>query len=150
MLRGTRVGQAYVAVSADGSGINEEIVDAVDEAGKDIDGKGTEHGEKYGDEFSEGFLSRMRGKIAARLSAPMAEAGDESGREFSDSFERHLDEDFFRRIGASVGGHMVDALNFAISREGGDNPLADLVDRMMEDAVSGNGSGRGSGRGSRP
>jgi hypothetical protein len=142
MRRGTRVGQAYVAVTADGSGINEEIVNSVDDAGKDIDEKGDEHGRRYGDHFSEGFFSRMRSKFSKRFSSDMGDAGDEGGKHFTRRFEDHFDNDFLDRLGARVGGHFIDSLNFALSREGGDNPLADLFDRWMVDAVSGNGRGR--------
>lgn len=83
MRRGTRVGQAYVSVTADGSGINEEIVDSVDEAGPGVEKAGDRHGERYGDHFSDGFFARLRkrfGKdISNRLNADMDSAGSEAG-----------------------------------------------------------------------
>ena len=63
MRRGTRVGQAYVAVSADGSGINKDIVDGLDDSHDDIGKSGDRAGEEYGDHFDEGFRSRLKGKM---------------------------------------------------------------------------------------
>lgn len=142
MRRGTRVGQAYVAITADGDGINEEIVNSVDEAGPGVEKAGDEHGKRYGDHFSEGFLSRMRGKVRKRFSSELSGAGDDAGKAFTERFESHFDDKYLDRLGARAGGHLVDALNFAMSKEGGENPLSRLFDRWMNEAVSGNGVGR--------
>lgn len=66
MRRGTRVGQAYVALAVDGSGVNEEIVHSVDEAGPGVEKAGDEHGQRYGDHFSDGFFSRLRDRLRNR------------------------------------------------------------------------------------
>lgn len=172
MLRGTRVGQAYVAVTADGSGINEEIVDAVDDAGKDIDDKGREHGDDYGEGFSEGFLSRMRSKIASRMSDAIdargagGDAGDDAGESFVDRMTDKLDG-----LGDRIRGELSDRLasnpeqvrrgiDRAFDDDFGDRigdrlgerivaSLAEAIDRqsdslgaLLEEAVSGNGKGR--------
>lgn len=150
MRRGTRVGQAYVAVTADGDGINEEIVNSVDEAGPGVERAGDEHGRRYGERFSDRFRERfdsIREKVSERFNSQMGTAGDESGRNFTRNFEDHFDSDFLDRLGDRVGTGMVSSLTRALGREDGDNPLADLFDRWMDDAVSGNGRGRRGGRG---
>lgn len=131
MKRGTRVGQAYVALAVDGTGINEEIADELDQIGPEADRAGDEAGDRYGGKFSDRFRGRMdemREKVAGRLNKSFAKSGDESGKEFSDNFEKHFGSEFLNRLGAHIGGHVVDALNFALSKEGGENPLGDLVD----------------------
>lgn len=134
MRRGTRVGQAYVAITADGSGINEEIVDAVDDAGKDIDGKGKEHGDKYGEGFSEGFLDRMRNRVSKglgdRLSARAAAgaAGDEAGETFIDRMS-----DKVRTMGDKISNELGDRLasNPEQIRRGIDRSFDDdFIDRV--------------------
>lgn len=45
MLRGTRVGKAYVDITADGSGLNEDIADQIEDV--DWDGFGDKHGREY-------------------------------------------------------------------------------------------------------
>lgn len=111
MRRGTRVASAYVAVTADGDGINESIVDAVDDAGDDIEGKGDEHGERYGNEFSEGFLTRMRTKVSSRLGSAINSRGaaGDAGEQAGDSFvERMLDKT--RDLGDKVSAELSDRL----------------------------------------
>lgn len=152
MKRGTRVGQAYVAMTVDGDGINEEIAHSVDTAGNDIEKHGDEHGDRYGEHFSEGFFDRMKSRVREKFGKTVEPEFEHSGRNSGRSFAKHfgdgLDDDTLSRIadrvGSSVGGHLVDSLIFAMRREGGDgeNPIADLVDRWMEDTVSGNGRGR--------
>lgn len=155
MRRGTRVGQAYVALAVDGSGVNEEIVHSVDEAGPGVEKAGDDHGDRYGEHFSEGFFSRLKGRLASRfakdIEPDMQKSGNDSGQSFTKNFLDGLDDQMMNRIadriGASVGGHMVDALNHAITSKGHDgNALADLFDRMLNDVVSGNGRGGGRGK----
>ncbi len=111
MRRGTRVGQAYVAITADASDLNEEIVDAVDDAGPDIEKAGKDHGERYGDEFSEGFISRMRGKFTDRLSSTLGskqvagKAGDEAGQSFVDRLSDKV-SGLGDKISAELGDRM--------------------------------------------
>lgn len=140
MRRGTRVGQAYVALAVDGDHVNDDIIDAMDDAGPGVEEQGKKHGERY----SEGFFDRIRNKMARGLSKEF----DDAGREGSESFAKHFDDDFGDRLGARIGGHMVAALIEAIdgSLDGGDNPLAELFARW-EEGVSGNLGGRGRGRG---
>lgn len=123
MRRGTRVGQAYVAVTADGSGINKEIVDSVDEAGPGVERAGDEHGERYGGRFSEGFLARIRERFSS------ATIGESIDKGMGDDGDRAGD-----RLGARIGGHVIDALNFALSKEGGENPLSEMFDRITRNS----------------
>lgn len=99
MRRGTRVGEAYVAITADGSGLNEDIVDSVDEAGDAIEESGSEHGEGYGDNFGEGMSDSMRRSqenVARGLSERMEQAGtdggDRAGRAAGDRMAERLRE----------------------------------------------------------
>lgn len=55
MSRGTRVGQAYVALTVDGHGINQAIADAVDRASDRLDKKQAERAKKLGKGTGEGF-----------------------------------------------------------------------------------------------
>lgn len=111
MRRGTRVGQAYVAITADASDLNEEIVDAVEDAGPGVEKAGKDHGEKYGDEFSEGFISRMRSKFTDRLSSSLGSkaaagrAGDDAGQTFVDRLSDKV-SDLGDKIGAELGDRM--------------------------------------------
>lgn len=147
MRRGTRVGQAYIAVTADGDGINEEIVDSVEEAGPGVEKAGEEHGDRYGVKFSDRFrkhLDKTMPRIAARLGKQVEEAGegagevagDKASRSFSKRMtDRLFDDDFADRIGerlgARIGGHMVDSLNHALSTDGFEgNALRDLFIRI--------------------
>lgn len=148
MRRGTRVGQAYVALTADGSGINEDIIDAVDEAGPGVEKAGEEHGRRYGEGFdreSSGFFGRIREKLASHLSGASDTAGEESGKTFARRFESGLDDAMLARIGdrigGHIGGHMVDALNHALTTDGFEgNALRELFNKIDQAAVSGNKS----------
>ena len=181
MLRGTRVGNAYVSVTADGDGINEDIVDAVDEAGPGVKKKGEEHGEGYGDNFSKGFFNRIRSKMGAgssqwdkywdkvdrrageggedagksfvnRMSDKVKDLGDKVGAELGDrmasnpeqvrrGIDRAFDDDFADRLGDRVGQRFMSSLSEEIDREG--SKLGALVDRVLNNAVSGNRGRRG-------
>lgn len=172
MRRGTRVGQAYVAVTADGSGINEEIVDSVDEAGKDIDDKGREHGDKYGEGFSDGFLDRMKNRVSKRLSTVMdgktvgGRAGDEAGDSFVDRMSDKV-KDLGDRLGHEISDRIASnpeqvrrGINRAFDDDFADRlgdrlgsrmmaGLSEAIDRQsagladaLDRAVSGNGSDR--------
>ncbi len=140
MRRGTRVGQAYVAVTADGDGINEEIVDAVDGAGDGIDKKGREHGESYGDEFGDSLrvkFSHVADAAGDELNERLAEAGDDGGDEYGQHFERSLGKGT-RRIGKSAGASIGDSLADEIEER--TSRLIDSLEERLSN-VSGNGSG---------
>lgn len=132
MRRGTRVGQAYVAVTADGSGINEEIVDSVDEAGPGVERAGDEHGKRYGDKFGDGFRGRLdaiRGRLDKALSDRMAKAGENSGESFSNRMT-----DRTKDLGTRIGARLADQ----ISEQLGDRiemtiaSALDDVEQMMD------------------
>lgn len=122
MRRGTRVGQAYVAVTADGSGINEEIVDAVDEAGPGVDEAGDRHGRRYGDHFSDGFFARLRDKFSKRLASELGNSLDKSGNSAGE------------RMGDSMGSALVQRLRQRL--EEADDVVVRLSERL-DKAVEG-------------
>lgn len=119
MRRGTRVGQAYVAVSADGSGINEEIVKSVDDAGPGVEKAGKDHGERYQENFSEGFFARMRNKFSKRL-------GDELNNGSLDKDSKAVGG----RAGDTLGSALVAHLRQKLA--GADNEVFRLLDRMNQ------------------
>src|SRR5690349_18406649 len=84
MRRGTRVGEAYVAIAADGDGINEGIVKSVDEAGPGVERAGDEHGQRYGDHFSSGFFDRIRKRFGKRLNAELGSQMEQDGKKIGD------------------------------------------------------------------
>lgn len=105
MRRGTRVSQAYVAVTVDGDGINEEIVDSVDEAGPGVEKAGKEHGKRYGSGFSDGLeptFSHASENIGAEFNRRMEEKGTEGGERYGDRFDKSLKK-LAKRIGNNVG-----------------------------------------------
>lgn len=55
MIRGTKVGQAYVALTVDGSGVNKDLADSFDDV--DFDKHGQEHGRQY----REGLKTQLKG-----------------------------------------------------------------------------------------
>jgi hypothetical protein len=116
MRRGTRVAQAYVAITADGSGINEEIVNSVDEAGPDVERAGDEAGDRYGERFSARFRERMEGmrsKVADRLGVTLGQAGDKAGGEAGEragqSFVDRVSEKV-RNVGDKIGEELSDRI----------------------------------------
>lgn len=69
MQRGTRVGQAYIAVTADGDGINREITDAFDDVDYDS------FGQKFGDKFGESIRAHLR-SVDSEFSKSLDRMGD--------------------------------------------------------------------------
>lgn len=152
MRRGTRVGQAYVAVTADGSGINDSIADAFD----DVDFK--EIGDKHGDAYAKrlrahlgGFnkdfdqiVDRMGNNLSSRLSkaietdsALSQSVSQTLARAFDSGKLNELIEYAGRRAGhtfgtefdATVRREVLDALESAMERavRSGSLDLSDLV-----------------------
>lgn len=143
MERGTRVGQAYIAIAADGSGMNQEIVDSVDEAGDGIDKKGDEQGESYGDHFSDGFFSRIREKIASSLNKNLDTAGADAGNAGGDSAGRSFVSRMSDRvrslggvIGKDVGDDVGDSLSSRISASLNESlgNIDEVVDRVSRNS----------------
>lgn len=151
MRRGSRLGTGHVVVTADGSGINEEIVDSVDDAGPGVEKAGDEHGERYGERFSEGFRTKLDGirdRIGDRFNKSMADAGEQAGSDAGDragsSFTQRMTErvtrgDFAERIGdllgEKIGQSVADGLEMVLAQHRDD--LADI----MSSNVSGNRGG---------
>lgn len=116
MRRGTRVGQAYVSVTADGDGINEGIVDAVDDASDDVGKSGDRAGKEYGDRFSDRFRKRLDGirdTVGTRLNKNLGDAGEDAGHVAGDrageSFSRAMG-DRIRTLGDKVGAQIGDRM----------------------------------------
>ena len=146
MNRGTRIANAYIGITADGSGINEEIVDSVDDAGKDIDKKGDEHGESYGVHFGETMrdtLNKAGDKAGVELNKRMSASGDDAGRDYGNNFEKSL-----RRMANRIGGRVGDRIGEAMS-ERLESSFSELIDvfeaRLSTLNVSGNRGTRSTG-----
>lgn len=121
MRRGTRVGQAYVAITADGDTINKDIVDSVDSA--DTGEAGERAGGRAGDGFSEGFSEKMDAladRIADRLGAKL---GKSLSGSLTRSFNKTGADSLGDRIGKTIGESMSDGI---------ENAFAQVLDRMEE------------------
>lgn len=128
MRRGTRVGQAYVAITADGSGVNDDIVDSVD--GADVGPAGERKGEDFGESFSDGFSARM----------------DEMFDKIGKNLDKNLSERF-DKIGANLGRRLSKGIGEALGPELTDrleSQFAELFD-TLDDRLSKVGSGGGGG-----
>lgn len=112
MRRGKRAGEMYVALTVDGSGINKDIIDSVDDASDGV----SDAGERHGDSYSAGFLDRMQARLpflADRLRERMTSAGQDAGSESGD------------KAGESFTSGMIDRVKGL-----GDKISAELGDRM--------------------
>jgi hypothetical protein len=129
--RGTRVGEAYVAVTADGDGINEEIVDSVDKAGPGVDKAAKKQGKRYSDRFDE-VLKALPEKITKRLDENIdaTVSGNRAGDQFGAAFMKSFRKKLARNIGAELA-RQLDLLEQARGGGGGSG--------------SGGGGGGGSG-----
>lgn len=136
MRRGTRVGQAYIALTVDGSGVNDDIVDSMDEV--DFDALGNKHGEEYEsslrshlDSISDNFreMAREMGRafdsedaigtsISRRvalafnngdLDALMKNVGERTGTEFGGAFGEQFDTTMRASVLDSVERNLRDA-----------------------------------------
>jgi hypothetical protein len=169
--RGTRVGQAYVAVTADGEGINEEIVDSVDKAGPGVDKAGKKQGKRYSERFAE-TLKDLPAKISQKLDENIdaTVSGNRAGRSYGLSFTkgfgkrltrdlqgplgreiRLLFEDIADDFGRSLSAHIGDTLAEAREAGGGgdDDRAVGGVGRGRPRRPLGDSIGRAFGRGSR-
>lgn len=114
MRRGTRVGQAYVAITADGSEINKDITDAFD----DVDYKsiGNEHGKTYADRIRAHLggldkdFSALTDRVGNRLSSRLAKAietdsalDDGVARMLANAFQNNKLDDLVRHVGRRAG-----------------------------------------------
>jgi hypothetical protein len=145
--RGTRVGAAHVAVTADGSGINEEIVDSVDDAAPGVEKAGKKAGKNYGKSMGkelEAALDRFSERISQEFGRRMEEQSDRFGERLEKSMKRSAKR---------IGDHLSKSLSVSL-RDAMDDTL-EQFGRMLDTmesrtpAVSGNGSGSGGGGGSR-
>lgn len=138
MKRGTKVGQAYVAITADGSGINKDIVDSVDAAGGDIGDSGDRAGQDYGDRFGDS-LSEHLGPIMEKMGDDLSKR---LSRSVSDGLNKTVNNEKSNGLGARLGDNIGAALSDRLERHLVE--FLDTVDTKLQ-AVSGNGGGSGSG-----
>lgn len=151
MLRGTRIGNAVIKAAVDGDGINEDIVDAVAEAGPGVEKEGDRQGKRFGFRFSEGFQSRlddMRQKAASKLSKDMGAAGEAAGNHAGEragkGFTKRLsdkvfDDDFAERIGSIFADKFLDSVQKRLDQ----GELELNVSGNSDDSVGGGSGGRG-------
>lgn len=154
MLKGTRVGSAYVDLVINGDGINEEIVHSVDDAGPGVEKAGEQHGDKYGEKFDNSFFDRirrfipgMRRELNKDMEASGTDAGERAGKKITGGIEYYMDEKFAQRIADTFADSFVKKLEGRLTG-GGSSPLGALFSRVendIEKSVSGNGSSRGGG-----
>lgn len=137
MRRGTRVGQAYVALHVDGSSVDKDIVDSIDDA--DYDKAGDRAGEKFGNKFGARWretADKAVEKGGKEFEQRMAEAGDNGGDAYARRFGSTL-----RRHGKSIGddfGHVIaDRLELSFAS------LLDSLESRLDDLVSRNRGSRG-------
>lgn len=139
MLKGTEVGKAYVGLTVDGAGINDEIEDAVD--GADMEGAGKKAGKKLGKGMSPEFkkaLDDQFDKLGASLS-----------RKLSTNVGKHLRNEF-KGLGTRLGNSLGDGIAQAVSErlELTFNAFAQDMENQTKTGGSGKGGG-GGGRGGR-
>lgn len=146
MRRGTRVGNAYVAVTADGDGINEEIVDSVDAAGEDIEKAGKDHGDRYGDEFGDSLRVKFSHaaeqageELSKRLNKQAEVAGDDFGKRFEKSMKKSV-----KRVGANISDSLRDAFDDQLEALG---RMIDVLESRMSSVSRNSGGGSGVGGG---
>lgn len=150
MRRGTNVGKAYVSVTADGSGINEEIVDAVDDAGPEVRKKGKEHGEDYGDEFGDSLrvrFSHVADAAGEELNRRLSDSAPDTADDYGDNFEKRMNKSS-KRIGRNIGKTLGDEIGKTLKKRLAE--LEESIGRQMDhlvNQVSGNGRGGGGGGG---
>lgn len=136
MRRGTRVGNAYVAVTADGSGINEEIAGEVDAAGDDVKKSGDKHGTDYGDEFGkalEGRLEPLMEKLGNTLSRRLS-------RRVGDGMKTMVNDSSAKSIGTRLGDNIGEAVADRVETH-----FVSLIDAMEAHLAKLRKSGGGSG-----
>lgn len=139
MRRGTRVGNAYVALGVDGSGINKDIADEVDKAGPEVERSGEEHGERYGEGFDSGLhgrLGRIRENLAKGLRRRMERDGSEAGETYTKGLSRTFDK-AGSRIGKSLGSSIVDAMTEKIDSAIGS--IGRMFDTLDQNTKGGSG-----------
>lgn len=106
MRRGTRVGQAYVALTADGSGINDDIADAFDDV--DYKGLADDFDKKFADRI-RGHLNRVDGDFTKSLNSMGKRAAENSAisdgisKKLAEAFDQGKLDELFQRVGREAG-----------------------------------------------
>src|ERR1700751_3338777 len=94
MLRGTRVGQAYVSLVINGDGMDEEIVHSVEDAAPGVEKAGEDHGKRYSEEFNKEAEKSVGGdgKIWEPVGRDAEKAGEDSGNRFGDGADKTISQ----------------------------------------------------------
>lgn len=117
MKRGTRVAQAYTEMHVDGSDMNKEIVDAVDDAQPGVEKSGDRAGKGYGDSFDKAFADRIAKKISKSLDKSLNKAIRKTGKNLGKTLSESLVEglgDFEEST-----SRMIDSLEESLNRVSG-------------------------------
>lgn len=98
------IARALVEIRADGSGINEDIVNDVDASGEGIERVGNEHGERYEEGFEGGFFQRIRARFQKGLAEELQKNADRDGRGAGGTLGNGISEGLRERLeGAGFG-----------------------------------------------
>lgn len=146
MRRGTRVGQAYVAITADGSGINEEIADEFEKF--DSKGMAERHGQTYRNAFlgemkklneslDAAFTKDIRTKAGRKLNSMLARSFETEDamtlsvqKKVQDAFKSGAFDDLLKRAGYEAGESFGTQFDVAVK-----NAVLQSVEQSMLDAA---------------
>lgn len=107
MKRGTRVGQAYVALTVDGDSANKDIVDSVDDAGPGVEKAADRHSKRYSKRFAEA-LDQLPAKVSKKLDETLGLAGDKAGRDSGDKAAKSFAKSFGKSLAKNLAREMED------------------------------------------
>lgn len=135
---GTRVGNAFIALTVDGDGVNKDIADSID----DVDYK--EMGEKHGGEYSEGYFKRISENIDRGLGQDFRkkmkdlnatlDTDNAMSISVSKMLAKSVDEgkldQLFKRVGEEAGADFGDEFDRAVRVS-----VINTMERTLEKAV---------------
>lgn len=106
MRRGTRVGEAYVALSVDGTGVNKDIEKALDDV--DYEAVGRRHGQDYRKGLSDGQdqFSKDFDRKLVELGKAIETKGvlsDAVSKDLANAFDRGRLDQLFKYVGHEAG-----------------------------------------------
>jgi hypothetical protein len=122
---GETVGDAYIRILADGSGLDRSIRDEFRKRDKDFDSAGREHARSYHEGFDDEFdkLEKLLDNRSGQLTKHLYKQDRE-----------------FRKTGDLLGGHFGDSLlrsiNKAVGKGAGSKEISDRIFRQIEEAVN--------------
>lgn len=110
MRRGTNVGAIYVKATVDGDGLNEGIVDGVEEAAPGVH----RAGRKHADEYSDGFFERLRRNLGPALNEMFDRSSKGAGKHLGSRLGVDVAESMEERISdTDIGASMEESLRRA-------------------------------------